>query len=51
MFTIVFKFSGVFASVLDACFKCFICILLLQILHLNVSKVNRSVAHGMQWKA
>jgi hypothetical protein len=24
MFTIVFNFLGVFASVLDACFKCFI---------------------------
>jgi hypothetical protein len=33
---------SVFASVSDACFKCFICLFcMLQVLHLNVSKVDR----------
>jgi len=40
MFAMVFKcFSGVFASVSDTCFKCFIC--LFSILYLNVSKIDR----------
>jgi hypothetical protein len=34
-------FSDVFASVSDACFKCFICFShMLQLLHLDVSKLN-----------
>ena len=34
------------ASVLDACLKCFICLLcMLQVFHLDVSKVDQDVAH------
>jgi hypothetical protein len=48
MFAMVFfYFSGVFASVSNACFKCFTYLLLymLQLLHLDISKVDR--AHGI----
>jgi hypothetical protein len=51
MFAMVFKcFLGVFASALDVCFKCFICLqtyVANVALHLDVSKVDRGVAHGM----
>jgi hypothetical protein len=49
MFAVVFKcFSGVFASVSDVYFKCFICLLcMLQLLHLDVSKDRSGVAHGI----
>jgi hypothetical protein len=44
-------FSGVFASVSDACFKCFICLFfMLQLLHMDVSKVDRVVHMGCAWK-
>jgi hypothetical protein len=59
MFAMVFKcFSGVFTSVLDTCFKCFIyhilyCIhrffCMLQLLHLNVSKVDRVFESPKFW--
>jgi hypothetical protein len=39
-------FLIVFSSVLDACFKCFICLFLLRVLHLNVSKVDRVMRVG-----
>jgi hypothetical protein len=42
MFAMIFKcFSRVSASVSDTCFKCFICFFMLQVLHLDVSKVDR----------
>jgi hypothetical protein len=49
MFAIVFKcFSGVFASVSETCFKCFIYLLcMLQVLYLNVLKLDWDVAHRM----
>jgi hypothetical protein len=44
-------FSGVFASVSDACFKCFICCLLyVQLLHLDVSNVDQVLYMGCAWK-
>jgi hypothetical protein len=54
MFTILFKcFSGVVASVSDACFKCFcsVFLLMLQLLLLYVSKVNHVLHMGCAWKA
>jgi hypothetical protein len=53
MFAMVLKcFSGVFASVSDACFKCFICLLcMLQLLHLNVSKIDRVLHMKCVWEA
>jgi hypothetical protein len=49
MFAMVFKcFSGTFASVLDACFKCFICLLLyVVIVASGCFKSRSSVAHRM----
>jgi hypothetical protein len=45
-------FLGVFASVSDACFKCFICLLcMLQLLHPDVSKVDRGMHMGCAWEA
>jgi hypothetical protein len=45
-------FSGVFVSVSDACFNCFICLLrMLQLLHLDVSKVDRGLHTGCAWEA
>ena len=50
MFALVFKyFSGVLASVLGACFKCFIYLFFL--LHLYVSKVDRVLHIGCAWEA
>jgi hypothetical protein len=48
IFALVFKcFSAIFASVSDVCFKCFICLFfILQLLHLNISKVNRVLHMG-----
>jgi hypothetical protein len=48
MFAMVFKcFSGVFASVSDACFKCFIYLFcMLQLLHLNILKIDRVLHMG-----
>jgi hypothetical protein len=45
----VFKcFLGVFVSVSDVCFKCFICLQsILQVLHLDILKVDR-VLHMLQ---
>jgi hypothetical protein len=38
-------FSGIFVSVLDACFKYFICLeAMLQVLYLDISKVDRVFA-------
>jgi hypothetical protein len=55
MFTMIFKcFSGVFTSVSYAYFKCFICIYLLfmlQLLHLNVSKVDQVLQMECTWEA
>jgi hypothetical protein len=53
IFAIVFKcFSGIFASVLDACFKCFICLFfILQLLHLDVLKIDRVLHMGYTWEA
>jgi hypothetical protein len=54
MFAMVFKsFLGVFTSVLDACFKCFICLFfcMLQLLHLDVSKVDHVLHIECPWKA
>jgi hypothetical protein len=50
MFAMVFKcFSGVFASVSDACFKCFIYLLLYVATVVSGCFKNRSrVAHGMR---
>jgi hypothetical protein len=43
------RFSSVFANILNACFKCFICLFyMLQVLHLNVSKSRLGVAHGIR---
>jgi hypothetical protein len=49
IFVMIFKyFSGIFASVSDVCFKCFINLfLMLQLLHLGVSKVDWVIAHGI----
>jgi hypothetical protein len=42
-------FSGVFASVSEACFKCsFVFFCMLQVLHLNVLKVDCGVAYRMR---
>jgi hypothetical protein len=50
MFAMIFKyFLDIFASVSDAYFKCFICLLLkvaLQLLHRDVSKVDRALDTG-----
>jgi hypothetical protein len=53
MFAVVFKcFSGVFASVSNAYFKCFICLLcMLQLLHLDVSKDRSGLHMGYAWEA
>jgi hypothetical protein len=53
MFAMVFKcILGVFVSVSDACFKCFICLfLMLQLLHLNISKVDQVLHMGYMQKA
>jgi hypothetical protein len=49
MFVMVFKcFSGIFASVLDACFKCFISLLLyVAAVVFGCSKSRLGVTHGM----
>ena len=49
IFVIAFQvFLGFFANVLDACFKCFICLRhMLQMFHLYVSKVDQ-VLHMLQ---
>jgi hypothetical protein len=45
-------FSGVFASVSDICFMCFVYLLcMLQLLHLNVSKVDWGLPMGCVWEA
>jgi hypothetical protein len=46
-------FSGVFTSILDACFKFFICLFfcLLQLLRLDVLKVDRVLHMGCAWEA
>jgi hypothetical protein len=44
-------FLGVSASVSHACFKCFICFFMLQLLHLDVSKVDRVLHMGCTWEA
>jgi hypothetical protein len=53
MFAMVFKsFLGVFTSVLDACFKCFIYLFyMLQLLHLDVSKVDQMLHMRCAWEA
>jgi hypothetical protein len=53
MFAMIFKcILGVFASVSDACFKYFICLFLtLQLLHLNVSKIDQVLHMGCMPKA
>jgi hypothetical protein len=39
-------------SVSDSCFKCFICLFfILQVLHMDVSKVNRVLYMGCMWEA
>jgi hypothetical protein len=39
-------FSGIFVSISDACFKCFISVFfMLQLLHLDVLKVDQIVTH------
>jgi hypothetical protein len=44
--TYVKSFSKCFASVSDTCCKCFSCFVrMLQVFHLNVSKVDQDVAH------
>jgi hypothetical protein len=44
--------SIVFSSVLDAYFECFICLFYtLQVLHLDVLKVDRVLYMGCTWKA
>jgi hypothetical protein len=41
--------QSVFQVFLHVCFKCFICLFfILQMFHLNISKVDRDVAHGMR---
>jgi phosphotransferase system glucose/maltose/N-acetylglucosamine-specific IIC component len=53
MFAIISKFfSGFFASVSDICFMCFVYLLcMLQLLHLNVSKVDWGLPMGCVWEA
>jgi hypothetical protein len=54
MYAMVFKyFSGIFATVSDACFKCFMCLFfcMLQLLHLDVSKVDRVLHMRCMWEA
>jgi hypothetical protein len=48
MFAMIFKcFSGVFGSVSNACFKYFICLFMLQLLH-RCFKSRLGVAHGIR---
>jgi hypothetical protein len=49
IFAMVFKcFSGVFVSISNACFKCFICLLLyVASVVSEFSKVDQGVANGM----
>jgi hypothetical protein len=45
-------FISVFVSVSSTCFKCFICLFfMLQVLHLNISKVDRVLHMGCAWEA
>jgi hypothetical protein len=44
-------FLTIFASVSSACFKCFICLFyMLQVLHQNISKVDRILHLGYAWE-
>jgi uncharacterized membrane protein len=46
------SFSIIFASILDACFKYFMCLFfMLQVLHLDISKVVRLLHMGCAWEA
>jgi hypothetical protein len=53
IFSMVFKcFSGVFTSVSDVYFKCFICFLcMLQLLHLDILNVDQGLRMVCMWEA
>ena len=49
MFAMFFKF---FSGVSDVCFKCFIChFFMLQVLHLDIAKIDRMLHVRCAWKA
>jgi hypothetical protein len=52
MFAMGFKyFSGIFASASNTCSSVSLVFFMLQVLHLNISKVDRCVAYRMLWEA